>query len=51
MVSVVLDNLADGLTPAEVAAEYPPLTMNDVHATLAYAADTLKLGRPQPNSR
>lgn len=42
MVSVVLDNLADGLTPAEVAAEYPPLTVADVRAALAFAADQVK---------
>jgi uncharacterized protein (DUF433 family) len=39
MVSVVLDNLAAGLTPDEVVAEYPPLTLADVRAAMAYAAD------------
>ncbi len=38
MVSVILDNLADGLTPAEIVAEYPPLTEQDVRAALAFAA-------------
>jgi uncharacterized protein (DUF433 family) len=38
MVSVVLDNLAEGLTPEEVVREYPPLTLADVSAALAYAA-------------
>lgn len=38
MVSVVLDNLADGLTPDEIIAEYPPLTLADVRAAIAYAA-------------
>jgi uncharacterized protein (DUF433 family) len=38
MVSVVLDNLAEGLTPEEIVAEYPPLTKADVHASVAYAA-------------
>ncbi len=38
MVSVILDNLADGLTPEEVTAEYPPLTVPDVRAAIAYAA-------------
>ena len=37
MVSVILDNLADGLTPAEIVAEYPPLTEQDVRAALAFA--------------
>ena len=38
MVSVILDNLADGLTAKEIRAEYPPLTIEDVRAALAYAA-------------
>lgn len=38
MVSVILDNLADGLTPEEIVKEYPPLTAEDVRAAIAYAA-------------
>jgi uncharacterized protein (DUF433 family) len=38
MVSVILDNLADGLTPEEIVEEYPPLTLPDVRAAIAYAA-------------
>lgn len=38
MVSVILDNLAEGLTPEEVVEEYPPLTLADVRAALQYAA-------------
>jgi uncharacterized protein (DUF433 family) len=38
MVSVVLDNLADGLSPIEITQEYPALTEDDVYAALAYAA-------------
>jgi uncharacterized protein (DUF433 family) len=38
MVSVILDNLADGLTPEDIVAEYPPLTLEDVRAAIAYAA-------------
>lgn len=38
MVSVILDNLAKGLTPQEIADEYPPLTVRDVRAAVAYAA-------------
>jgi uncharacterized protein (DUF433 family) len=38
MVSVVLDNLAEGLSPDEIVREYPPLTPDDVRAALAYAA-------------
>jgi uncharacterized protein (DUF433 family) len=38
MVSVILDNLAEGLTPQEIVAEYPPLTLANVLAAIAYAA-------------
>ncbi len=38
LVSVVLDNLAEGLSPDETVAEYPPLVREDVQAALAYAA-------------
>lgn len=38
MASVILDNLAEGLSPDEIVAEYPPLTLDDVRAALAYAA-------------
>jgi len=39
LVSVVLDNLAEGLTPEEIVEEYPPLGLDDVRAAVAYAAD------------
>ena len=38
MVSVVLDNLADGLSPDEIVEEYPPLTLDDIRAAISYAA-------------
>ncbi|HYC93341.1 MAG TPA: DUF433 domain-containing protein [Thermoanaerobaculia bacterium] len=38
-VSVVLDNLAAGLTPEEIVREYPTLEVEDVHAAIAYAAE------------
>lgn len=38
MVSVILDNLADGLTPDEIVTDYPPLTLIDIRAAIAYAA-------------
>ena len=38
MVSVILDNLAEGLSPAEIVVEYPPLTLDDVRAAISYAA-------------
>ena len=38
MVSVILDNLAERLSPEEIIAEYPPLALADVRAAIAYAA-------------
>ena len=38
MVSVILDNLADEMTPEEIVREYPPLTVEGVKAAIAYAA-------------
>ena len=42
MVSVVLDNLAAGLTPDDIIRSYPSLTPEAVQAAIAYAAE---LGR------
>jgi uncharacterized protein (DUF433 family) len=39
MVSVVLDNLADGMTEDEILRSYPTLTREAVRAAIAYAAD------------
>ena len=39
MVSVVLDNLAAGRSPAEIVTDYPTVTVEDVLATIAYAAE------------
>ena len=39
MVSVVLDNLADGLTVDQVIANYPGLSAEAVRAAIAYAAE------------
>ncbi|SFK59117.1 DUF433 domain-containing protein [Methylocapsa palsarum] len=38
-VTLVLDFLADGMTEAEVLAEYPQLTHQDVLAAIAYGAE------------
>jgi uncharacterized protein (DUF433 family) len=37
--SVVLDNLASGLTAAEIVKSYPSLTLEAIRAAVAYAAD------------
>ena len=38
MVSVILDNLAEGLSAEEIVEEYPPLTPEDIRAAISYAA-------------
>jgi len=38
-VSVILDNLAAGLTSEEIVAEYPSVADVDVKAAVAYAAE------------
>ena len=47
--SVVLDNLAGGLSSEEIVATWPSLTLEDVRAAVGYAAEmarerTLPLG-------
>ena len=39
MVSVVLDNLAAGVSHEEILRSYPSLTPDDIQAALAYAAE------------
>ena len=39
MVSVVLDNLAAGLTPDDIIRSYPTLSREAVQAAMAYAAE------------
>ncbi len=39
MVSVVLDNLAAGLSPADIVQSYPSLTEADIQAAVGYAAE------------
>lgn len=39
MVSVILDSLADGMTEAEIVAEYPTLTAEGIRAAAAYGAE------------
>ena len=38
VVSVIMDNLAEGLSPDEIVAEYSPLALDDVRAAIANAA-------------
>lgn len=38
-VSVVLDNLAAGLSEQQIIDSYPSLTGDDIHAAIGYAAE------------
>ncbi len=42
MVSVVLDNLAEGATPEKIVTLYDGLTLDDVRAAVAYAAQLVE---------
>jgi uncharacterized protein (DUF433 family) len=35
-IAVILDSLAEGLTPKEITKHFPPLTERDVRAAVAY---------------
>ena len=39
MVSVILDNLAAGVSPEEILKSYPSLSTEDIQAAIAYAAE------------
>lgn len=39
MVTVILDNLADGLSEQEILKNYPSLESQDVRAAIQYAAE------------
>ncbi len=39
MVSVVLDNLAAGISQEEILRSYPSLSRNSIQAAIAYAAE------------
>lgn len=40
-IAVVLDNLADGLTPDEIVAEYPSLNLQQISLALRFASATI----------
>ena len=42
MVSVILDNLASGLTPEEIVASRPSLNREAVQAAILYAAELVR---------
>ncbi len=45
-VELVLRELAEGATEADLLAQYPHLTLEDIKAAIAYAADTVARERP-----
>ena len=45
MVSVILDNLAEGATPEEIVRDYPPLKIEDVKAAIVYTAELVNQKR------
>ena len=42
MVTVILDNLAAGVSREDILASYPSLTDEDIRASIAYAAELAK---------
>jgi len=38
-ISIILDSLAEGLTPEQIMDHYPHLTLDDIHAALVYASE------------
>ena len=41
-VSIIVGSIADGMSAEDVRSAYPQLTVADVRAALAYAAETLR---------
>lgn len=39
MVSIILDNLAEGVSETEILKSYPSLIYEDIRAAIAYAAE------------
>jgi len=44
MVSVILDNLASGLSRSEILLSYPSLKSEDIDGCIAYAAELVREG-------
>ncbi|MGH9432692.1 MAG: DUF433 domain-containing protein [Terriglobia bacterium] len=38
-IAIILDSLAEGFAPEHIIQQYPQLTLDDIHAALAYAAE------------
>jgi uncharacterized protein (DUF433 family) len=46
MISVILDNLAAGLSPEEILQSYPSLSREAIQAAMTYAADLARAYYP-----
>ncbi|MHB1275912.1 MAG: DUF433 domain-containing protein [Candidatus Humimicrobiaceae bacterium] len=42
MVSILLDNIAAGISPEEILRSYPTLNSDDIRAAIAYGAELVK---------
>ena len=51
MVSVILDNLAAGVSQEEILKSYPSLTPEDIRAAVAYAAESKGLDTSPANGQ
>ena len=49
-VEFIIGLMADGWSEADILANYPGITHNDIIACLAYARDTLSSGRVFPSA-
>ena len=43
-IAIILDGLAEGLTPDQILDHFPQLTLDDIHAALVYAAELAQEG-------
>ena len=41
-VTMILGSLADGMVPSEIQMSYPQLSLENIYATLAYAAQIVR---------
>lgn len=48
MVSIILDNLAEGISESEILKAYPTLKPEDIRAALAYAAELAETKVTEP---
>jgi uncharacterized protein (DUF433 family) len=42
MIAVILDNLANGITPEDLMREYPSLNSKSIQAAIKYAAEIVR---------